>query len=176
MKKFARGFCSALMLAGLSAPAFAAPPAAKSTAPAPMSSGSAIEQGAIEVSLQAIWVKADAIDAGAVILGGGYMYTDNLEFKANWTHLLGDTSGGFITPGADWFFTNLKLPVIPYAGGGFSLGYGDVDDFSSLELRVGVKQFLTERTTLDYRFAHEEPTDSDFDGFDIFTIGFSYYL
>jgi hypothetical protein len=104
------------------------------------------------------------------------MVTDQLEARVAWTALLGDASGGFITPGVDFLFTNLQLPVVPYVGGGYSLAYGDVDDLSSIEVHVGVKQFLTERVALDYRFSYQEPTDSAFDSTQIILIGFAYYL
>lgn len=186
MKRFATGFCGALMLAGLSVPALAAPPAkpapvkATPASSSSMSSGSnfggVISEGQIEVGGLLAWFKSDANDLGLALINGGYMVTDQLEVRAAWTALLGDASGGFITPGVDYLFTNLQLPVVPYAGGGYSLAYGDVDDLSSIELHVGVKQFLTERVALDYRFSYQEPTDSDFDSTQIFLVGFAYYL
>jgi hypothetical protein len=182
MKKLALGFCGALMFAGLSVPALAAAPAksapAKSTASSNSGSnfGSVISEGQAEVGGLLAWFKSDVYDAGFLSANGGYMYTDQLELRVSWIALLGDVSGGFISPGADWYFTNLDLPVIPYAGAAYALAYGDADDLSSIDLHVGVKQFLTERLALDYRLQYLEPTDSDFDSTQFFQIGFAYYL
>ena len=172
--------CGALVLAGALSPAFAAPAAKPAAAPAPthsstMSSAGSLQEGQIEVGGLLAWFKSDAQDIGLAIVNGGYMLTDTLEGRVAWTALLGDASGGFITPGVDWYLP-VQAPVLPYVGGGYALAYGDVSDFSSIDLHFGVKQFLTERVALDYRFTYQQPTDSDFDSTQIMMVGFAYYL
>ncbi|MGH8482049.1 MAG: hypothetical protein ACRES8_06285 [Nevskiaceae bacterium] len=174
MSNTATRICAAFLLAGAMTPALAAEPA-RSAQRAPTGSAGSIEKGQIEVGGLFAWFKSDAFDLGLLIANGGYMVTDSLEARLSWTALLGDASGGFITPGVD-FFLPVDLPVLPYVGGGFALAYGDVDDLSSIELHFGVKQFLTERIALDYRFSYQEPTDSDFDSTQIMQVGFAYYL
>jgi len=164
-----------VLLAAAMAPALAATPTSKPMATSPTSSAGALQAGQIEVGGLLAWFKSDATDLGLAIASGGYMYTDSLEFRVSWTALLGDASGGFLTPGVDYFLP-VKLPVLPYVGGGYALAYGDVDDLSSIDLHFGIKQFLTERVALDYRFTYQEPTDSAFDSTSIMMIGFSYYL
>ena len=167
--------CAGVLLAAAMAPALAAPPASKpmaSSTPAPTGS---LQAGQVEVGGLLAWFKSDQTDLGLAIVNGGYMYTDSLEFRLAWTALLGDASGGFLTPGVDYFLP-VQLPVLPYVGAGYALAYGDVDDLSSIDLHFGIKQFLTERVALDYRFTYQEPTDSAFDSTQIMMIGFSYYL
>jgi hypothetical protein len=178
--------CAAILLAGAMTPAFAAPPPKAKPAPAPAatrsmgsspsSSAGGIEEGQIEIGGLFAWFKSDATDVGLAFVNGGYMYTDVLELRLGVIALLGDASGGFLTPGVDYYITQFQLPVMPYAGAGYALGYGDAKDISSIDLHVGVKQFLTERIALDYRFTYQQPTDSDYDAIQILMAGFSYYL
>lgn len=172
MKKLAIFLCGAVMFAGLATPVLAATPASS----APASSGNAIQEGATEVGGLVAWFKSDLYDAGFVVLNVGRMFTDQLELRLSWIAILGDTSGGFISPGADYFFPNRNSNVVPYIGAAYGLGYGDASDLASLDLHAGLKQFLTERLALDYRFQYLQPTDSDFDSIQFFQVGFAYYL
>jgi hypothetical protein len=175
MRTATKIFTGALLAAAM-APAMAAPPPAKPAArPAPVSAAGSIQEGQIEFGGLFAWFKSDAADLGLLTLGGGLMVTDQLEARVDWTALLGDASGGFITPGVD-FFIPIEAPVLPYVGGGYSLAYGDLDDLSSIELHAGIKQFLSERIALDYRLRYQMPTDSDYDSMQILQVGFAYYL
>jgi hypothetical protein len=173
MKTASKIFTGALLAVAMT-PALAATPATKPAA-APPSAAGVLQEGQMEVGGLFAWFKSDASDLGLLLLSGGYMLTDQLEAKLGWTALLGDASGGFITPAAD-FFLPIEAPVLPYVGGGYALGYGDAADLDSIEVHFGVKQFLTERIALDYRFTYQEPTDSAFDSSQIMQVGFAYYL
>jgi len=176
MKKSTK-FLLGAALAVATMPALAATPMTKpeATRTAPPSAAGSIQQGQMEVGGLFAWFKSDAYDLGLLLVSGGYMFTDEFEAKLSWTALLGDASGGFINPGVDYFLP-IELPVLPYVGGGYAMGYGDAADLDSLEVHVGIKQFLTERIALDYRFTYQEPTDSAFDSSQIMQIGFAYYL
>lgn len=171
MNNAVKRICAGIVLAGAMSPALAAQPMRTAS-----TSVGGLEPGQIEIGGQLAWFKSDATDVGLAIVNGGYMVTDQLEAKVAWTALLGDVSGGFITPGADWMFTGLHPTIVPYAGGGYSLAYGDAEDLDSIELHVGIKQFLTERIAIDYRLSYQEPTDSAFDSTQVMLIGFAYYL
>jgi hypothetical protein len=175
MKTASKIFTGALLAAAMT-PALAAPPATTATTrTAPPSAAGSIQEGQMEIGGLFAWFKSDASDLGLLLVSGGYMFTDELEAKLGWTALLGDVSGGFITPAVD-FFLPIEAPVLPYVGGGYALGYGDAADLDSIEVHVGVKQFLTERIALDYRFTYQEPTDSAFDSSQVMQVGFAYYL
>jgi hypothetical protein len=164
---------AAVLLAAAMSPAFAQKAAPQSTT---IGAPAGIEAGQIEIGGQLAWFKSDETDVGLAIVNGGYMYTDQIEFKLAWIALLGDVSGGFINPGADYLFTGIHPTVVPYAGGGYAMGYGDASDLDSIEVHAGVKQFLTERIAIDYRFSYQSPTDSAYDASQVMLIGFSYYL
>jgi hypothetical protein len=174
MNNVVKKICAGIVLAAAMSPALAAPPA--STTRSAGSSVGAIDEGAMEVGGLFAWFKTDTVDIGLAIVNGGYMVTDQLEGKLSWMAFLGDASGGLITPGADWLFTGLHPTVVPYAGGGYSLAYGDADGLDSIDLHAGVKQFLTERIAIDYRFSYLSPTDSAYDSTTIMQVGFTYYL
>lgn len=175
MKTASKIFTGVLLAAALT-PALAATPAKPATTrTAPPSAAGSIQEGQMEVGGLFAWFKSDDFDVGLLTASGGLMITDQLEVRLDWTALLGDASGGFLTPGAD-FFIPVEAPVLPYVGGGYSLGYGDLGDFDSIELHAGVKQFLTERIALDYRLRYQQPTDSDLDAMQILQVGFAYYL
>jgi opacity protein-like surface antigen len=173
MKTASKIFTGVLLAAAMT-PALAATPVTKPAAAPPNAAG-ALQEGQMEVGGLFAWFKSDASDLGLLLLSGGYMFTDQLEAKLGWTALLGDVSGGFITPAVD-FFLPIEAPVLPYVGGGYAMGYGDAADLDSIEVHFGVKQFLTERIALDYRFTYQEPTDSAFDSSQIMQVGFAYYL
>lgn len=176
MKSASKIFTGVLLAAAMT-PALAATPATKpaATRTAPPSAAGSVQEGQLEVGGLFAWFKSDASDLGLLLVSGGYMFTDEFEAKVSWTALLGDVSGGFINPGVDYFLP-IELPVLPYVGGGYAMGYGDAADLDSLEVHFGVKQFLTERIALDYRFTYQEPTDSAFDSSQIMQVGFAYYL
>ncbi len=174
MHNTVKRICAGVVLAAAMSPALAAPPA--STTRTAGSSMGALEAGQIEAGGLFAWFKTDAVDVGIAAIGGGYMVTDQLEARLNWFAFLGDVSGGLISPGADWLFTGLHPTMVPYAGGGYAVAYGDADGLDSIDLHVGVKQFLTERIALDYRLSYLSPTDSAFDPVQTMQVGFSFYF
>lgn len=103
-------------------------------------------------------------DSGSLSASGGYFFSDMIEFKGALTYVLsGDTAGGSINPGVDFFFPTTDSKVVPFAGASYGLALGDFDQSDFLEVHGGVKYFFRERTSVEARLSRSEPVDSDFD-------------
>src|SRR5687767_14836593 len=93
MKSASKIFIGVLLAAAMT-PAMAQKPASKpaarpsAPAPAPAAATGSIQQGQIEAGGMVTWFKTDDLDVGLVTLAGGYMFTDQLEFRADWTMIL----------------------------------------------------------------------------------------
>ncbi|MDI9245955.1 outer membrane beta-barrel protein [Marinobacter sp. CHS3-4] len=98
-----------------------------------------------------------------LLFTGGQMLTDNLQgiLGISMFESEGFTSGQF-TFGADYLFSP-RSELIPYVGGSYALSFGDQDDTDFLQLKGGVKTFISETTSVFGEYRRLEAVDSDFD-------------
>lgn len=141
-----------------------------------------IEAG-VSVSLNSTEVEVDGApttksDSGTISLSGGYFFTDMVQFKValNMT-VTTDITTGTLSPGADFLFAQGDSPMVPFAGASYGLAIGDLDETDFLEFHGGVKYFIRERTSVEFRLARFEPMDSAFDyGHTDLTVGVNVYF
>lgn len=114
----------------------------------------------------------------------GYFYSDALELVGNLTYVgstgTADFSAFGVVFGPDYHF-NTEGNYIPYVGvyGGaflFDSG-GTTSTAGSIDMHVGLKQFLGERTAVDYRISYNYISASGTAlNQMLFSIGINYYF
>jgi outer membrane protein W len=131
---------------------------------------------------------SSSIDIYEGTLAGGYFFTDALEVKLQGTFVGIDTKGSsdyniLVMAGPDYHFRT-KTDMVPYVGvygGGFfgdgsSAGGGSSSSVGgAVDGHVGLKQFIGERTSIDYRVSYQYETVSgtSLNGV-VFSVGISY--
>jgi hypothetical protein len=85
-------------------------------------------------------------------------------------------TGGFVGGGVDYFFNN-GSEVIPYGGIGVIKDVGE-DASSDIQFDVhgGFKQFISEKTSLNYQVQYYATSEEPSDGVMTASVGFSIYL
>lgn len=139
-----------------------------------------VKAGDVELGVFGSISTPDEGDDTIVLSGnGGYMYTDSLQGKLALVYAeSGGVSFGTINPGVDFLFGGPSATTVPYIGGSYALSVGDIDDTDFLNLHVGIKQFISERTSVQYSLERYEAVDSDFSdsGRLDLTVGINFYF
>lgn len=98
-----------------------------------------------------------------LLLSVGQMMTDNFQGILGLS-MFGDSdnTSGQLTLGGDYLFSP-RSELIPYVGASYALAFGDQDDTDFLQLKGGVKTFISETTSVFAEYRRLEGIDSDFD-------------
>ena len=132
--------------------------------------------GDSEVGVSAQFMSSDDFDMTMAIGSYGYQFTDAFQVLGSVTANFSDTSGtstetGTFTVSGRYHF-NTATDTVPYIGVGFGTTIGDVSE-SLYTLEGGVKQFLSERTSINYGVTYQSANDFDFL---VASIGLSIYF
>ena len=140
-----------------------------------------IEQGDTEigVSLNISEPEGD-IDGTTFVIGSyGYAITNNVQLLgAGFIFETGGELFGNVGFGADYLFGDADSTVVPFVGGSYQLNVGDNDSTDFIDLHAGLKQFISERASIDYQIQILEATDSEVEdaGMTTLTIGINFYF
>lgn len=87
-------------------------------------------------------------ESTTLFLSGGKMLTDNFQGVLG-LFVTGDdnNTSGQITVGGDYLFSP-RSELIPYVGASYALAVGDNDDTDFLQLKGGIKTFISETTSV----------------------------
>lgn len=106
----------------------------------------------------------------------GYFLTPNVQVKGlGLVFGGGGNKNGTVGLTGDYLF-DLGYAVMPYAGGGLLFSVGDTDLGTLVDVHAGVKQFLSERTSLNYEGKYMLSLSDTSSGMLLFTVGLSIYL
>ena len=138
-----------------------------------------ITEGDKEIAASFSITSPDEGDNSVTFVGSyGVMMTD--KFQAEGALFYSESSGnsfGQLTLGAE-FYPSPRAELMPYLGGGYSASIGDFDDTDFINLRAGVKTFVSENTTVFAELSRLEAIDSDFSDFgqNQLLVGFSVFF
>lgn len=139
-----------------------------------------IEQGDVEIGISLNVSEPDEGDGTTFIIGSyGYAVTQNLQILgAGFIGEAGGSEFGNIGAGVDYLFGNADSDVVPFVGASYQLSVGDFDSTDFLDVHAGLKQFISERASIDYQIQRLEAVDSDFSDFGSInlTIGINFYF
>ena len=116
--------------------------------------------GDSEIGISAQFMSSDDFDMTMAIGSYGYQFTDAFQvigaISANFSD---DSESGTFTVNGRYYF-NTAENTVPYIGVGFGTTIGDVSE-SLYTLEGGVKQFLSERTSVNYGLTYQSASDFD---------------
>ena len=106
----------------------------------------------------------------------GYYMTPQVRLAALGVITGGEETTGIVGGTVDYLL-NQGADVIPYVGAGLLTAVGDDSDSGALlDVHGGIKQFLSEKTSLNYEVKYYTSTDDTSSGVLMGTIGFSVYF
>ena len=128
--------------------------------------------GDSEIGISAQFMSSDDFDMTIAIGSYGYQFTDAFQILGAVSATFSDDSEtGSLTVSGRYHF-NTASDTVPYIGIGYGTTIGDVSE-GLFTLEGGVKQFLSERTSVNYGLSYQSADDFDFL---VASIGLSIYF
>ncbi len=144
--------------------------------------GIGIKAGEKELSGSFSIMQPSEGDTGSMwmILGSaGYFLTSQIQLKGvGMIFGTKDMTSGIVGAGGDYLF-GANVELIPYIGAGIMTSVGDLDMGLLLDVHGGIKQFISERTAINYEVKYMMSSKSDSEsgsGLLMGTVGLSFYF
>lgn len=146
-----------------------------------MGAQAGVKAGDLEIGVSGDLTSTEGSDSLNLSGSVGYFFTDNWQGKLAASLDVSDSAAGdsesvFIYTGADynWAIADNK-DLVPFAGGGVAFLTGDASA-EFFDIHVGIKNFLSERTSLQTQLLFLSPFESGGDGVTQLQVGLNFYF